>query len=31
MIYSHIILSQKEPYKRKLIKKGSEINAQEKL
>jgi len=31
MIYNHISLSQKEPYKRKIIKNGSEINAQEKL
>ena len=29
MIYNHINLSQKEPYK--MIQNGSEINAQEKL
>ena len=31
MTYNHISLSQNEPYKRKMIKNGSEINAQEKL
>ena len=29
MTYNHISLSQKEPDKRKMIKNGSEINAQE--
>jgi len=31
MIYDHINLNQKEPYKTKIIQNGSEINAQEKL
>ena len=31
MTYNHISLSQKEPYKRKMIQIGSDINAQEKL
>ena len=31
MTYHQIILSQKEPYKRKMIQNGSDINAQEKL
>jgi len=31
MTYNHIRLSQKEPHKRKMIKNGSDINAQEKL
>jgi len=31
MTYNHTSLSQKEPYKRKMIKNGSDINVQEKL
>jgi len=31
MGYNHMSLSQKEPYKRKMIQNGSDINAQEKL
>ena len=31
MTYNYISLSQKEPYKRKMIQNGSDINAQEKL
>ena len=31
ILYNHISLSQKEPYLRKMVKNGSEINAEEKL